>query len=490
MSDSYQLLTTFRDSLRGPHGWRPTATLPPRRWLVLSLLATLLVGSCTFLVTIKLSRAGTLVKTDGLAYFLYARSAVIDFDTDISNEFETLDARLPPDAENEDNMMVALRKHGKRHPETGRIVVPWPVGSGLVMVPFYAVGWAVEWTTAQLTGRSADSYGLVTQFFYGFGSLFYGWMGFWATMACCRRALRHAVPTSLRDGLNPWLATLGLIFAGSPVFYIFISPSMSHATSFGFLAVLVLLWWQRWDGEAEGIAILGFLLGLLMTVRYQNTMFCPLLVALVLRRAWQESWRAAVRDAGVGIAALLLPVTVQVLHYLTQHGTSGYGTGLGGGSVKLEQNEVSLLSHHFFDVLFSCLHGLVYWTPLAGLAIVALIWAALKHGWARVFLGTFLLHVYLIGALADGTAGHAFGMRYLIESTPLLASGLALWLAHQRRNAWGAKLWIAVFAVLVLINGLLILAFGVGTISGTDCVTHGDMVRGIGAAFGRLLPAG
>ncbi len=482
MSDFSRVLGTQR--------WQPTSTWPPRRWLLLSLAATLLLGSFTFLVTIKLSRAGTLVKTDGLAYFLYARSAVIDFDTDISNEFETLDARLPSDAEDEDNMMVALRKHGRRHPETGRIVVPWPVGSGLVMVPFYAIGWAVEAATAQLTGRTADSYGLIPQFFYGFGSLVYGWLGFWATMACCRRALRHAAPTSLRDGLNPWLATGGLIFAGSPVFYIFISPSMSHATSFGFLALLTLLWWQRWDGESEGIAVLGFLLGLLMTVRYQNTMFCPLLVALVLRRAWQGSWRAALRDAVVGLGALMLPVAVQVLHYLTQHGTSGYGTGVGSSSFKLEQNEVSLLSHHFFEVLFSCLHGLVYWTPLAGLAIIALIWAALKHGWARVFLATFLLHVYLIGALADGTAGHAFGMRYLIENTPLLASGLALWLAHRRRHPRGGKFWVAVFAVLMLINGLLILAFGVGTISGTDCVSHADMVRGVGAALGRLLPLG
>jgi hypothetical protein len=331
---------------------------------------------------------------------------------------------------------------------------------------------------------------LIPQFFYGFGSLVYGWLGFWATVACCRRALRHRLPADVDDGLDPWLASLGLIFAGSPVFYIFISPSMSHATSFGFVALLTLLWWRRWDGESDGIAVLGLLLGLLMTVRYQNTMFCPLLVALVLRRAWQDSWRAGLRDAVVGIGALLLPVSVQVLHYLAQHGTSGYGTGLGGNSFKLEQNEVSLVSHHFFDVLFSCLHGLTYWTPVAGIAIVALLWACLKHGWARVFLLTFLLHVYLIGALADGTAGHAFGMRYLIECTPLLASGLALWLSNVRRHPPGAKLWLVVFAMLLAINGLLILAFGVGTISGTDCVTHREMVHGIVAALGRFLSLG
>lgn len=473
--------TLQNDLILGQEGWSDSGW-PRRRWLVLSLVATLLLGSVTFLATIQLSRAGTLVKTDGLAYFLYARSAVIDFDTDITNEFETLDALLPADADDEDNMMVALRKHGKRHPETGRIVVPWPVGSGLVMVPFYAVGWGVEWTVAQLSGRPADSYGLIPQFFYGFGSLTYGLLGFWATLMLCRRALRGAPG----DGASPWLATAGLIFAGSPVFYIFISPSMSHATSFGFVALLALLWWRRWDGEAEGIAVLGALLGLLMTVRYQNTMFCPLLVALVLRRAWQHSWVVALRDAVVGIAALLVPVAVQVVHYFHQHGTSGYGTNVGQGSFKLEQNEVSLVSHHFFDVLFSCLHGLVYWTPVVGIALVALLWASRKHPWARVFLATVFLHIYLIGALADGTAGHAFGMRYLIETTPLLAGALALLIERSRRHLT-LRPWLALLTLLLIINGLLILAFGVGTISGTDCVTHGDMLRGIAAACSRLF---
>lgn len=466
---------------------------PSRRLLLISLLLTLLLGTVTFLATIQLSRAGTLVKTDGTAYFLYARSAVIDFDTDITNEFEELDARTVADEVDEDNMMVALRKHGKRHPATGRIVVPWPVGSGLVMVPFYAVGWGVEWVVAQVTGRPADSYGLIPQFFYGTGSLVYGLLGFWATLMCCRRAVRSIEPMSSASSQertwSPLLSATGLIFAGSPVFYIFISPSMSHAASFGILALLAWLWWQRWDGEADGIAILGLLLGILMTVRYQNTMFCPLLVALVLKRAFQDSWFRAARDAAVGIGALLIPVSLQVLHYFRQHGTSGYGTGVGSSSFKLEQNEVSVVSHHFFDVLFSCLHGLIYWTPIVAIAVAGLLWATRNHGWARVFLGTFCLHVYLIGALADGTAGHAFGMRYLIENTPLLASGMA-WFLVSIRDHVSLKPWLAILAVLLAINGLLILAFGLGTISGTDCVTHGEMVRGITDALGRLLPGG
>jgi hypothetical protein len=456
-----------------------------RRLVLLSLLLTLAVGSLTFLVTIKMSRAGTLVKTDGLAYFLYARSAVIDFDTDITNEFEELDARIP---EGYDNMMVALRKHGKRHPQTGRIVVPWPVGSGLVMVPFYAVGWAVECMVAGLAGRSPDSYGLIPQFFYGTGSLLYGLLGFWCTFLICRR-VPGALNTHLLRVPVAWVCPAVMICAGSAAFYIFISPSMAHAASFGLVALLTLLWWQRWDGETEGIALLGFLLGLLITIRYQNAMFFPLLVALVLREGQRHSFLQAAKQAAIGVAALVVPVLVQVLHYFTQHGFSHHGVGVRSSSFQLEQNEVSIVSTRFFDVLFSCLHGAVYWTPIVGIALVGLLLAARKTGWARVFALTFTVHVYLLGALADGTAGHTFGMRYLIETTPLLAAGLTFLLVESRGRL-PMPVWGALLAALLAFNALLILAFGAGTISGTHCVTHGEMVRGILAALGRFSGLG
>jgi hypothetical protein len=451
-----------------------------RRLVLLSILLTLAAGTVTFLVTIKMSRAGTLVKTDGLAYFLYARSTVIDFDTDITNEYDHLDALVP---EGYDNMMVALRKHGKRHPETGRIVVPWPVGSGLVMVPFYAVGWWVELGVAHLSGRPPDSYGLIPQFFYGTGSLLYGLLGFWCTVLLCQR-VRGAEEGRFLGLPTPWVATLVMLFAGSAAFYIFISPSMSHAASLGLLSLLALLWWRRWHGEAEGVAVLGFLLGVMMTVRYQNTMFFPLLVGLVLLEARRRSVAYAARQAVLGVAALLVPVAVQVVHYFTQHGVSQYGVGMGSSSFQLEQNEVSVISYNFFDILFSCLHGAIYWTPIVGIALLGLLAAARHHGWARLFALTFFLHVYLLGSLADGTAGHAFGMRYLIENTPLLAAGLT-WLLVHLGERWQKPVAV-LFVALLAWNALLVLAFGAGTISGTHCVTHGEMLRGILAALARF----
>jgi hypothetical protein len=459
---------------------------PTRRALALSLLVTLAAGAVTFTGVALGSRSKAIVKTDGLAYFLYARSLVLDFDTDVTAEYDELAARIPEDDPN--SILVAVRKHTLRDPATGRVVLPWPIGMGVMMAPFYAAGYGVESVVAAASGRPADDYGMIPQLFFGLGSLLYGLLGFWATLLVCRRVAGEERADAA------WVATLALIFASPVAFYVFISPSMAHATSYGFVALLVLLWWRRWHGEAEGIVAPAAVFGLLMAIRYQNFMYFPLLVALVLRRGFRGSWARALREAVVGSLTSLAVFSIQIFHYLSKHGQADEALSVGSGGFQTEQNEVSIVSHNFFDVLFSCLHGAFYWTPVVAVGCAGLIWAARRAGWARIFLLTFCAHVYLIGALADGTAGHAFGMRYLSETAALLAPGLAFLIVRTagelRLDRPRSLLWPAALALLVAWNGLLALAFGVGTISGTDCVTHRQMVAGVGEALARLLGSG
>ena len=77
-------------------------------------------------------------------------------------------------------------------------------------------------------------------------------------------------------------------------------------------------------------------------------------------------------------------------------------------------------------------------------------------------------------------------MRYLTEATPVFAVGLAVLLD---RTPWikGRLVWQALLALLVVWNGLLILAYSIGTISHVDCVTWADMGAGVAEALGRLL---
>ena len=158
-----------------------------------------------------------------------------------------------------------------------------------------------------------------------------------------------------------------------------------------------------------------------------------------------------------------------------------------------------LKSPFFLDVLLSCRHGAFYWAPLLGAGLVGLIFASLRDGWSRVLLIVVIAQVYLIGALGLAGSGGAeplpwalhwaggssFGMRYLTECAPMLAVGLA-WLVRVLTRIAGLRTVLLILVIGVVWNGFLILAYGLGTISRSDCVGYSGFVEGIGMAVQKL----
>jgi hypothetical protein len=470
-----------------------------KRDLWLSLIFTLIIGLVAFRVTVS-TTGGFLIWSDGLAYFFHARSLVLDGNSDITNEFDEFDKRYPIDS-NKSSVMESIRAFSARDPKTGHIVAPWPVGMGLVLSPFYALGFAIESIVAFLQGRESDSYGIIPQYFFSFGSLAYGLLGFWATYLCCRQ---------ITDEARSHLAAFSAIFAGPAVFYIFVNPSMAHAVSFGLASSLILVWWRQWliGTGPRAMLLPGLVLGLLVTIRFQNAIFGLLLAALVIRELWRSGWLRTVTSGLAGLASCAVPMMVLALHsasYGPPHAKFGLEQG---GVLMVGSYPIHLKSPFFFDVLFSCLHGAFHWAPILAIGATGLLWAARRESWALVLLVVLALHVYLIGgvgiAYPGGSpvtfdpanwhdhwkGGTSFGMRYLTECTPIFAAGLAM-LFNISRTDVATVLWRIGLAGLVLWNGLLILAYGLGTVSRSYCVSYGDMWVGVTQAlakvFGRLL---
>lgn len=508
----------------------PAAPVPsdlPRRAVLLSALATLGVGLLTF-AAVAAHTDGYLFRGDGTGYFMMARSLVVDRDADVSDEYRQLDARLP---DPESDVMMAVRYSARRLPATGRIVLPWPVGAGLVMAPFYAAGYAVELLAARVTGRAPDSFGAWPQLGYGVGALAYALLGFWASYFGCRRVAGTAAAA---------VSTLAVLLAGPAVFYIFFHPTMAHAASFGLSALLVLLWWPRWQAAESRLAVPGLLLGLLILVRYQNAVWGILLLALLGQEALRRRRRGLLllRDAAAGALACAAPLGLQALH-LWRSGELGLGSAAvwgpaEGGSLALAQNHFDFASPNFWRVLFSCQHGAFYWTPVLALGCAGLLWASCRSGggWARVFLAVFLANVFVIGSLVHGTnwsGDHAYGMRYLIECAPLLAAGLAVMIEATVRAAAARPpqdqavferparrpgvlqppaprparvrravpavfavfaAWVGALAILAAANGLLILAFATRQIPHGGCVTYPEMASGAARELTRLAHGG
>jgi hypothetical protein len=468
-----------------------TLSLPPARFILLSALIPLMLALATFTVT-TVSTSGFLVWSDGLPYFLYARSAVLDLDTDITNEYDELDARFPADS----TLMIPLRDWTRRDPHTGKIVAPWPVGAGLVMTPFYALGYATELSVAKLTGRPANSYGLIPQYFFCIGSLAFGLLGFWSMFLCCRE---------IADEKTAYLGTLGVLFGGPAVMYVFFNPSMAHASSLGLIALLTLLWLRQWrDGaNPRGMALLGLLLGTAFSVRYQNALFGILPLALMIRETCRTPVSRLMAMCFSGLVGLLIPLSIQLLH--------SYFWGVSGDPVTTQQDGIvvgqypfDLRSPNFFHVLFSSRHGAFYWAPVLAMGMIGLVGAARRQSWAWPLLIALLANVYLIGGLGLAYSdlqpgnGHesdwnthwngapSFGMRYLTECAPLFAIGLAVLIKSSAR--WvGKRLWPLVLSLLVIWNGLLILAYGLETISRGYSLTYRDMLIGVVQAVQHIV---
>ena len=467
---------------------RATVLGLPKRWLWGSAAAVFAVGTAGFAYVFQ-TTPGYLFRHDGAGYFLYAHSIVTDLDTEVTDDYRALDAVVPAGSP----ALSGLRT--RREPEPERVVLPWPIGSGLVMAPFYAAGYGLELAAALLAGRPADPFGILPQYFFGLGSLAYGWLGMLATFFCCRRVTGDAAA---------WIATLVAILAGPAVFYIVFHPTMAHASSFGLVALFVLLWWRRWAGEPQGIGWLGLLIGVLITVRYQNAIFALLLLALLVHEARSQSWRAAGRAGLAAGAASLPPLVLQAAHLSKVHGTEIARQHWRSEELVLGQNPMDPSSPFFFDVLFSCQHGAVSWAPMVGLACLGLLAAARGSSWAALFGLVFLADVYLVGCLrgpieimeslaappspaeTNWSGGHAFGMRYLTECAPLLAAGLAA-LLQRFRAGIGRRLLAVALGAVVLWNGLLLLAYGMATIDRVGCVTHGEMAAGVVEALRRLV---
>jgi hypothetical protein len=452
-----------------------------RRQVLVSGVLTALLGGSSFLVAARSSRAGSILRTDATAYFLYSRSLLLDGNSDVTNEYWELERRFPP---GEVNLMDGVRAFAEVRAEDGRVLLPWPVGMGVLYVPFYTVGYAVEWIAAKASKREPDSYGLVPQLAFASGSLFFGLVGFWMTwLSCARLAGRQAA----------WLGTLSVILAGPAAFYVFFHPGMAHAASFGLVAVLAYLWLERRVESWGGLAVAALVQGLLSTLRYQNVLFGLLLLDSLITKPTRSLRGLALRSMVVA-ASFVVGFLPQIAHLLASRGPALDGTYQGTeGLLVLGRHHVFFRSPFFWDVLFSCQHGAFYWAPVLGLASVGAVVVAISHRWARWSLLTILSHVYLIGTLAEHeiawSGGSSFGMRYLTECTPLFALGLASLLALVKQPV---RFWAigAGLSLLVLFNACLILAFGMHTISTTKCVRYGEMAAGILAAFGRLFGGG
>jgi hypothetical protein len=371
----------------------------PERWPeFVKRTADLHVLAVVFLCAAAVQFADTHgITTDGVIYFTQLRSVIFDGDLDVAAEFAYLE----------------------QPPRPYHVV---PIGPTLIWLPFYLAVAVVDWLgrTLSLWPAPAESValGLTPPYVRAalLSSLAIGVAGLVAIHLRLRREFGAA--TAL-------LATL-LVFGATPlVWYMVYEPSMTHAASFGFVALFVLTA-ERWTNLSIGARrslLLGALLGLAFVTRPQEAVFAlfPGVMLLTAAAPVRERAASAVRMAAWAFLGALPFLVLQAAHSTVLFTREEFQLVSGSNAY------LDFTSSRWADTLWSSWHGFFSWTPITYLAAIGCAFYVRRHlAWGVSALLILFVMAWVNGSTADWAAGWSFGGRRFTSVLAVLAPGVAL----------------------------------------------------------------
>ena len=434
---------------RQPSRWRPDR---PTLWLLLLFLLSLP------LVTARV------YGVDEIQYYAYLSSAWNNQDLDFRDDY----TRLLGDDRLETIDAGALFRQTT---PTGKLANFAGIGCALLWAPFFVAGDVI----AIIGGWPRDGFSAPYLTAVCYGAAFYAFLGLLLLLDLARRELddRSAL---FGVGLAWWATALP--------FYMYVTPPMSHATSF-FAASLFVWAWYRWrdDGRASSpgpsedpdlqsppsppsyqspsrYLALGALLGVATLVREQNLLF-GVLVALDLvqacrasasESAWSDVVAGLARSAGAFAIGLVLAMVPQLVVWFELFGSIG--------PPPLRVSFMQPLPTHLPSVLASSNHGLLPWHPVWIVGFGGLLLLARRRPTVLIpLVVAFGAQLWFLGAASNWSGGMAFGQRRLLNSLYVVALG-----AGEAVRRAPRALAVGVAALLIWLNLSLLIQFGSGMI--------------------------
>jgi len=382
---------------------------------------------------------------DGIQYYAYLRSLAMDGDLHFANEFS------PELAAHFSHVPSGLSRR-EAWTETGYVKNFASVGPAIVWSPFFglghllalggrALGW--PWTT---DGYSEPYIALI-----GFSS---------ALSALVTLLLGYDLVRRLYGPSLGLLATVATFLGTTLFYYAFYEPDFAHALASCGVTLFLYLWVRHWGkrGPAQWFC-LGLAGGFMTTLYWVNALFLLLPagemlgeVLQVFREPAARRRRSLARLVGGGLlfaGAALLAFSPQMIawkiifgRFLTQP-QEGFATPAGFAPLQL---------------LFSPLHGLLPWTPLAVLGMVGLFFLAReRRPWGIWVLLALALYFGYNATLESWHGGGTFGLRRLTNAFPFFLLGVAALLERLRRRQAALSVlaaWLPVFW-----SGMVLLRF-------------------------------
>lgn len=364
------------------------------------------------------------VNGDGVGYYAYLRSPLVDHNLNFTSDFQDPVHDLEK---------IFLVDHFVDNPitKTGHLPNFYTVGPAILWSPFLIVthlavlglghlGWHIppdghSWPyLAALTAATA---------LYGFAGL----------------CLSFVMARGFVDERWAFWATIGVWFGSSVPAFLYLLPAWSHTHSI-FATSLFLWYWMRTRGTRTSgqWLMLGLLSGLMIEVYQLNVVFFLAVVYEALS-AYAGIWSGeagrpemlarTLRLHGLcGLGALLALLPSFVARQIV------FGNPFSVGPYALRT--WNWTSPVFAQVLFSKSHGLFVFTPIVVLAIAGLFHLrSLNRILGTICLLITLVFYSLISCFPWWYGAVGFGNRFFVSLTPIFILGLA------SAFAWATRLW-------------------------------------------------
>lgn len=336
------------------------------------------------------------IQNDGVGYFAYLHSVVLDHDLNLANEYSAAGTEgvsfYPP----------LLRQHTA----TGLLADYFPIGPALIASPAYLA-------TLIFRPSGQPIFGPPFTIVISLVSLFLGLLAL---------AVSYRLASALTTRRAALTGTIGAGAAMSFIYYLLYEPSYSHTFSACAVASFLYMWWRGRDRRtARGWLVLGLLGGMMGLIRYQDG---PLLLIGLLDRP--RRWWHLVVFFGAVLIAFSPQIAVDRIIF---------GSWL---PARPPGQSLEFFPGHYLDVLFSTHYGLFSWTPIALVAVAG--FALIPDRRLQLaFVYAFLVETIIGGAVPDWEGGFAFGSRRFVSLLPFFVIGIAA-VAQRvpRRVEWAA----------------------------------------------------
>ncbi len=340
---------------------------------------------------------------DGIYYYSWLRSIVVDGDVHFANDFQSF----------------------------GAAQLPAPGGR---WGNIYAVGPAIFWFPAFLmvhTIVGGSGFEFPYQVAVGISSVFFAVIGLLLLFRLLSQFFTETIAL---------LTVLTIAFTTNLWFYGSIDTVNSHALSF-FVATLFL---TLLFAKKKNFFLLGICVGLLGLIRIQDAIFGILLLPFLNRKT--------IIPIALGSFLMFLPQLAawQALYnkfWVSPYLDRGYG--------------FNFFTPHIFDVLFSLNNGLLLWTPIVGLSFVGLLFIS-EIGKINklLFIALIITQLVLIASWTTWWQGASFSGRMFISVLPIFSFGLARVFLWLKTYHWPTIYYLLCIIIpLSVINALLIVSF-------------------------------